>query len=231
MYWDNSTITICTTDIESLWSVGFFLVSILVFFCIPLFILIVLYAVIASNLMEHSLTTARNGVDSSRHHRARRQVVLMLGTVVISFFICLLPYRAFIVYIMLAPSHKIQSLGPNLYYSAVYFFRFMFYLNSAINPILYNLMSSKFRKGSLRLCSIEKSPSASAIFRKGTFTTSTTGGGASAGLTSTTNFGLRMTASPEQFWRLRPTNTMLINNGKHHHHINTTTHLLHESFV
>lgn len=225
--------TMCITNVDSLWSVSFFLVSILVFFFIPLVILIVLYAVIASNLMEHNLTTARNtpGVDSSRHHRARRQVVLMLGTVVISFFICLLPYRAFIVYLILAPPDKIQSLGPTVYYSAVYFFRFMFYLNSAINPILYNLMSSKFRKGSLRLCSIEKSPTASAIFRKGTFTTSTTGGGASAGLTSTTNFGLRTTASPEQFWRLRPTNTMLINNEKQHHHINTTTHLLHESFV
>lgn len=28
----------------------------------------------------------------------------------------------------------------------------MFYLNSAVNPILYNVMSSKFRNGFLRLC-------------------------------------------------------------------------------
>lgn len=31
----------------------------------------------------------------------------------------------------------------------------MFYLNSAINPILYNIMSSKFRGGFLRLCGVK----------------------------------------------------------------------------
>lgn len=33
------------------------------------------------------------------------------------------------------------------YYNVLYFCRVMLYLNSAVNPILYNLMSSKFRKG------------------------------------------------------------------------------------
>lgn len=51
--------------------------------------------------------------------------------------------------------------------------RVMVYLNSAVNPILYNLMSSKFRNGFLRLFGLK------GFARQGTFTsssTTTTGG-------------------------------------------------------
>jgi hypothetical protein len=82
--------------------------------------------------------------------RARRQVVSMLGTVVVFFFICLLPFKIFTLWFILTSDEDIQMMGPETYYHVLNFCRVMFYLNSAINPILYNVMSSKFRTAFLK---------------------------------------------------------------------------------
>lgn len=84
--------------------------------------------------------------------KARKQVVLMLGAVVLSFFVCLLPFRVLTLWIIFVPEETFHSLNMETYYNLLYFCRIMWYLNSAINPILYNLMSSKFRKGFFKLC-------------------------------------------------------------------------------
>lgn len=99
----------------------------------------------------------------------------MLGTVVIFFFVCLLPFRALIVWIVLAPHEEVMKLGNEGYYNLLYFCRIMFYLNSAINPILYNLMSSKFRNGFLKVCGLKKNcfrKHTRALLRNSTFNTS-----------------------------------------------------------
>lgn len=88
--------------------------------------------------------------------RYRKQVILMLGTVVLSFFVCLLPFKALTLWIIVFPPETIMSLGIDGYYILLYFCRVMLYLNSAINPILYNLMSSKFREGFVKLLKINK---------------------------------------------------------------------------
>lgn len=75
----------------------------------------------------------------------------MLAAVVISFFVCLLPFRGLTLWIIIAPAEDIIALGIEKYYNILYFSRIMLYLNSAMNPILYNLMSSKFREGFFRL--------------------------------------------------------------------------------
>lgn len=100
----------------------------------------------------------------------------MLGAVVLSFFVCLLPFRALTLWIIIVPPETILSLGIEGYYSLLYFCRIMLYLNSAMNPILYNLMSSKFRDGFLRLLyckSLVKNRLVSGA-RKGTFHTTST---------------------------------------------------------
>lgn len=85
----------------------------------------------------------------------RKQVVLMLGTVVVAFFICLLPFRALTLWIIIVPAESIMKIGLENYYNLLYFSRIMFHINSAINPILYNVMSSKFRGGFLKLCGLK----------------------------------------------------------------------------
>ena len=96
---------------------------------------------------------------------------MMLGTVVLSFFICLLPFRAFTLWIIVVPPEDVMALGAAGYYNLLFFCRIMLYLNSAINPILYNLMSSKFRDGFMRLCGVKRCKRS--LRRKGTFNTTT----------------------------------------------------------
>ena len=116
----------------------------------------------------------------------------------------MLPFRAFTLWIILVPSETIMSLlssekgkalvskvspltvdliyfiyltGIEIYYSILYFCRCMWYLNSAMNPILYNLMSSKFREGFVKLLGcmpLRRVTSWSDSARKGTFHTTST---------------------------------------------------------
>lgn len=148
-YIDGTTVPVCLTKANSFWPIAFFVAIIAVFFVVPLFVLVVLYTVIAAHLMADPGTSC---TDSACNQRARRQVVLMLATVVLSFFVCLLPFRVFTMWIILVPEHAFLDLGLKHYYIILYASRVMVYLNSAVNPILYNLMSSKFRRGFCKLC-------------------------------------------------------------------------------
>lgn len=148
-YIDGTTVPVCLTKANTFWPIAFFVAIIGTFFVVPLLVLIVLYTVIGVHLMADPGTSC---TDSACNQRARRQVVLMLATVVLSFFVCLLPFRVFTMWIILVPEHTFLDLGQKYYYIILYTSRVMVYLNSAVNPILYNLMSSKFRRGFCKLC-------------------------------------------------------------------------------
>ncbi|XP_043289580.1 growth hormone secretagogue receptor type 1-like isoform X2 [Venturia canescens] len=141
----------CQTQANTPWMVGFILTTIIIFFIIPLIILVVLYTVIARHLMANPAISREPANNLLKY---RKQVVLMLGTVVLCFFVCLLPFRAFTLWVLVTPSKTIVKLGIEGYFCLLYLCRVMLYLNSAINPILYNLMSTKFRDGFLRLCGL-----------------------------------------------------------------------------
>ncbi|XP_063629949.1 uncharacterized protein LOC134801339 [Cydia splendana] len=159
VYEDGSEHPVCLTQADTFWSALFFILTIAVFFIVPLGVLLVLYSVIAKNLMENPVIIAQNTKNNNNTNnvlRYRKQVILMLGTVVLSFFLCLLPFKALTLWIIVFPPETIMSLGIDGYYILLYFCRVMLYLNSAINPILYNLMSSKFREGFVKLLRINK---------------------------------------------------------------------------
>lgn len=146
--------------------------------------------------MENPVIIAQNTKNSNSGNvvRYRKQVILMLGTVVLSFFICLLPFKALTLWIIVFPPETIMSLGIDGYYILLYFCRVMLYLNSAINPILYNLMSSKFREGFMKLLRINKLMRCSRTLRetmqrRDTFNTTT-----STGFSSSQN-------TSDSFWR------------------------------
>ena len=69
----------------------------------------------------------------------------MLFTVVVTFFACMLPFKVLSLWVVLLPTDFDQYINPEAYFNLLYFARIMYYTNSAINPILYNIMSSKFR--------------------------------------------------------------------------------------
>ncbi|XP_011057535.1 PREDICTED: growth hormone secretagogue receptor type 1 isoform X1 [Acromyrmex echinatior] len=170
---DGTYIPTCTTPASTTWMTGFILTTIFVFFVIPLLILIVLYTVIARHLMANPAISRGPANNLLKY---RKQVVMMLATVVLCFFLCLLPFKALTLWIIIVPPKMVVSLGIEGYYSLLYFCRVMLYLNSAINPILYNLMSTKFREGFLKLCGLGpvKRKKKKTSDRTGTYTTGST---------------------------------------------------------
>lgn len=144
----SSVVPVCLTRVLTPWISTYFLLTIVVFFLLPLIILIVLYGIITRNLIVNRGPLIRlRPTKPELSLKARKQVVFMLGTVVISFFLCLLPFRLLTLWIILSPERTLLEIGPERYYNVLYFCRIMLYLNSAINPVLYNIMSTKFRKG------------------------------------------------------------------------------------
>ncbi|XP_025834582.1 growth hormone secretagogue receptor type 1-like [Agrilus planipennis] len=182
-YYDGTIVSVCFSSVQTLLPSLFFILTVSAFFFIPLVILIIIYLLIAATLMEQPHILAAPRKDSSNQSslsaiKYRKQVVIMLGTVVLAFFICLLPFRALTLWIIIVPAESIMSLGLEGYYNLLYFSRIMFHINSAINPILYNIMSSKFRNGFFKLCHIrslkKRRGRGTWIFRKSTITTTST---------------------------------------------------------
>lgn len=169
-YFDGSKVPACHTLANTFWSALYFLAIIFLFFIVPLIVLLILYCIIAKNLISNAATLVVNKHTDNISLRARKQVVLMLGTVVLSFFLCLIPFRVFIVWIIVVPEEEVYHLEIEKYYNILYFCRIMVYLNSAINPILYNLMSSKFRTGFI-ICSETNRKFYFKRSRNGTFST------------------------------------------------------------
>lgn len=102
-------VPVCLTSADSFWTSVFFLSSITIFFICPLFILIGLYSIIAKHLMANpSLISTHSS--RSNFLKYRKQVILMLAAVVISFFTCMLPFRAFMAFIILSPVDVLEQL-------------------------------------------------------------------------------------------------------------------------
>ncbi|XP_021916331.1 uncharacterized protein LOC110828179, partial [Zootermopsis nevadensis] len=192
-YLDGSLVPACLTEVNTFWSTFFFIMIISLFFLVPLLVLIVLYAAMARHLMADPVTSAVKDLEST-NTRARKQVVLMLGTVVLSFFICLIPFRVFTVWFIFVSAEQVHSLGVEGYYNILYFCRTMLYLNSAVNPILYNLMSSKFRNGFMRVCGLRRRDAV--LLRRGTTSTS-----AYSSTRRCNSFGMTHRSSTEFSWR------------------------------
>lgn len=110
-------VSVCLTSVDTFWPSFFFIGSISLFFLLPLFILIVLYSVIAKHLMENPSLISQGS--RSNVLKYRKQVIFMLGAVVLSFFICLFPFRALTLWIIVVPSETIMSLGKLLNFNSI----------------------------------------------------------------------------------------------------------------
>ncbi|XP_062976435.1 thyrotropin-releasing hormone receptor-like [Elgaria multicarinata webbii] len=137
-----------------------------IFYVIPLGLATVLYGLIArilfmnplpatpqhaGRLSKHdsSISTSSSMKLSCRGNKgalsSRKQVTKMLAVVVVLFALLWMPYRTLVV---------VNSFmdPPYLNIWFVLFCRLCIYLNSAINPIIYNVMSQKFRAAFKKLC-------------------------------------------------------------------------------
>nr|XP_033797184.1 thyrotropin-releasing hormone receptor-like [Geotrypetes seraphini] len=145
-----------------------YLVDFAVFYVTPLFVATILYGLIGRVLFLSPLSqqadigTERlrdrstkdkqrpNPGSSKKGNRprsisSRKQVTKMLAVVVILFALLWMPYRTLVL---------VNSFMENPYLDPwfILFCRICVYANSAINPVIYNLMSQKFRTAFKKLC-------------------------------------------------------------------------------
>ena len=100
------------------------------------------------NIQENRQKARKRAVSRkpSRAHTLRHQVIYMVITIFVYSFLCLFPLRVFLLWSVYSDDTEKAKLGPEAYLGLMSFCRIMYYLNSAGNPILYNLVSSKFRQ-------------------------------------------------------------------------------------
>lgn len=134
-----------------------FTVSTVLFFVLPISVISVLYVLIGMQLRCSSAARDRspevNG--SVKGHKAsmktprysgggsKRAVVKMLVAVVVSFFICWSPFHAQ----RLIATYAEQTAATAIAYTILtYISGVTYYLSATVNPILYQVMSLKFRQ-------------------------------------------------------------------------------------
>ena len=93
-------------------------------------------------------TTLGNRSRTNHSLKVANQKDIIGLLIVMAFLIMLLhlPFRVFSIWAALASKEQLIGLGINNYYALLNFCRVAFYMNSAINPIFYHILSSKFQK-------------------------------------------------------------------------------------
>ncbi|NXR09632.1 TRFR protein, partial [Semnornis frantzii] len=143
-----------------------------VFYVIPLGLATVLYGLIARILFMSPLpATSQHPCPGSTHQGgplklscrgnkgalgSRKQVTKMLAVVVVLFALLWMPYRTLVVV-----NSFVDPPYLNMWF--LLFCRLCIYLNSAINPIIYNLMSHKFRAAFRKLCRCDEQRAEQAV--------------------------------------------------------------------
>uniref|UniRef100_A0A3B4TZK2 Thyrotropin-releasing hormone receptor n=1 Tax=Seriola dumerili TaxID=41447 RepID=A0A3B4TZK2_SERDU len=165
LVYDNVTIITCGYRVPRKFYLPIYFFDFGAFFVLPLLLSAVLYGLIARILFlnplpsdpkdkkknghgNHALsnsTSCKNSRHSSSTATSRRQVTKMLAVVVILFAALWMPYRTLVV---------VNSCLDRAYLDTWFllFCRICIYLNSAINPVIYNAMSQKFRAAFRKIC-------------------------------------------------------------------------------
>ncbi|CAN0295213.1 unnamed protein product [Lampetra fluviatilis] len=117
-----------------------------VYFFMPVLCLSVLYSLIGRELGRRKLGRRRaaRGVCMATRDSSHRQTVKMLAVVVVAFVLCWLPFhvgRYLFTSSFDSESKLVHQISRYFNLAAM----ILFYLSAAINPLLYNAMSRKFR--------------------------------------------------------------------------------------
>ncbi|XP_042280444.1 thyrotropin-releasing hormone receptor [Thunnus albacares] len=164
LVYDNVVLLSCAYKVSRSHYLPIYFTDFAVFYVLPLMLATVLYGLIARILflnplpsdpkdntkkwkkeMSQSGRMISTSSSSSTTAASRRQVTKMLAVVVILFALLWMPYRTLVV---------VNSFLDKAYLDTWFllFCRLCIYLNSAINPVIYNAMSQKFRAAFKKLC-------------------------------------------------------------------------------
>ena len=148
-YLDGTPIKVCRSYLKNDWQKAYIVILCFVFFILPCSILLCLYCRVCYVLHKARKETSNMRLGQTNSYkdkkRLKRQVINILTSIVLLFFLCHLPYRVLGIWTIFDTSGKLFSLGFETYYNILYSCRIMFYLNHAVNPIIYNFVSTKFR--------------------------------------------------------------------------------------
>ncbi|XP_017766346.1 PREDICTED: neuropeptides capa receptor-like [Eufriesea mexicana] len=154
--------------------------SSIVFFLIPMLVILVVYIRMGlriRNSVKATLETVGQGSihGDSKQIQSRRSVIRMLSAVVILFFICWAPFHAQrLLYVHAQESDYYPDLNEWLYILS----GCLYYFSTTVNPILYTLMSMKYRQAFVKTicCTMKRTGRRSWITRKSeTYSNSSSG--------------------------------------------------------
>ncbi|XP_027746598.1 motilin receptor [Empidonax traillii] len=115
------------------------------YFILPVLCLGVLYGFIGRELWRSN--TRLRGPGSVLRQKGHRQTVKILAVVFLAFVICWLPFH--IGRIIFINTRDMRTMLFSQYFNI--FALQLFYLSASINPVLYNLMSKKYRAAAYKL--------------------------------------------------------------------------------
>lgn len=144
---DGTPIKVCRTPIRTTAQKAYIVASTILIYVIPCIFLFTLYC----RLCRRLIPDTQCPFDLYERYiaekmRMRRQVVNIISTIVSLFFVCHLPYRAVSLWLIFEDSKNVERLGLEKYLAIVYSARIFLYVNHALNPIVYNFVSRKFRR-------------------------------------------------------------------------------------
>ncbi|XP_045188440.2 QRFP-like peptide receptor [Mercenaria mercenaria] len=152
LFYDGSPIKVCRTKVNEMWRYCYTIFISVAFFALPLFILIGFYVCIIKQLMSDKLTSlAQNDRTAVNTLRSRKQVVQMLIFIIVLFFISLFPIRVVSLWLIFTPTAEVIKIGLEPYLNLMCWVRILMYINSAGNPIIYSLTSTKFKSAFKRV--------------------------------------------------------------------------------
>ncbi|XP_062407931.1 growth hormone secretagogue receptor type 1 [Sardina pilchardus] len=117
-----------------------------VYFFGPMLCLLFLYGSIGRKLWKSKMEELRGPCAAARA-RSHRQTIKILAVVVLAFAICWLPYHIGRNLFTYANDYYEARLSQNINVASMV----LCYLSASINPVLYNLMSKKYRAAAHRL--------------------------------------------------------------------------------
>ncbi|XP_055343318.1 QRFP-like peptide receptor isoform X2 [Paramacrobiotus metropolitanus] len=129
-----------------------FITAALFFF--PIGVMIVAYSVIMAKVWSSHVPGDLQEHNTVLHARSKSKIVKLVAAVLFGFLACWMPLQVLILYSSFKPSDLFSM--PEWYNQFGYFAHFIAYANSAINPLIYCFLNSKFRQGFLYVLTCQK---------------------------------------------------------------------------
>ncbi|XP_066998582.2 neuropeptides capa receptor isoform X1 [Anabrus simplex] len=129
--------------------------SFVIFFLLPMIIMLVLYVRMGLTIWTPHKRVAGSIHRQIKKNQSRKSIVRMLAAVVVAFFLCWAPFHLQrLLYIHGKGCPNFREINEWLFYITGCFY----YLSSTVNPILYNVMSAKYRDAFLKTLFCKESP-------------------------------------------------------------------------